>query len=62
MTYNAKGGEIMREPLLTNQEIRILLGAEQPPRRKWSWRRFAINMLMTAAVIFFLHTLIYGPW
>jgi hypothetical protein len=52
----------MREPLLTNQEIRILLGAEQPPRRKWSWRRFAINMLMTAAVIFFLHTLIYGPW
>jgi hypothetical protein len=52
----------MREPLLSQQEIMIFLGAEQPPRRKWNWHRFAINMFMTVSVIFFLHTIIYGPW
>jgi hypothetical protein len=52
----------MREPLLTNQEIRILLGAEQPLRRKWRWKRCAANLTFTGTVIFFLHTIIYGPW
>ena len=32
----------MRERLLSAQEIRIILGAEEP-RWKWNWRRAAEN-------------------
>ena len=39
----------MREPLLSPQEIRIILGAEEPRRWKWNWRRAAYNLYVIVA-------------
>jgi len=50
----------MRERLLSPQEIRIILGAEEPRRWKWNWRRAAYNLLyVVPATTFVIAVLTY---